>query len=235
MKKEQPQSLENQLKMARPKRAEVKRVPLTPEEKEFLGDIMDKAVAAEKAGELQKSLDLYTEYKNELLKIKERLEKEQSLRLQQRNDLIEWAKQHEIARDCESWVDEHFDFEEYPKIIAKKDLDLSSHVNIETIPENIHVKGSMTIQGIIKKMPQTLTVDKNLLIQKANIDTIPALLNISGDLILDDIVFIDNKISDTIFIGGNVYLNKPIHGNVMDLLNKLKGEGKIIGEIIWKN
>jgi len=44
---EQPQSLESQLKMAKPKRAEIKRVPLTDEEKEFLGNIMDKAVAAE--------------------------------------------------------------------------------------------------------------------------------------------------------------------------------------------
>jgi len=57
--------------MARPKRSEIKRVPLTPEEKEFLGKIMDKAVAAEKAGKLKEALDLYTDYKNELLRIKE--------------------------------------------------------------------------------------------------------------------------------------------------------------------
>ncbi len=76
MKAEQiDQSLESQLKMARPRKAEVKRVPLTPEEKEFLGEIIDKAVAAEKAGELKEALDLYTDYKDELLKIKK--EKEQ--------------------------------------------------------------------------------------------------------------------------------------------------------------
>ncbi len=74
MPKEKPkQSLESQLKMARPRRHEVKRVPLTPEEKDFLGEIMDKAVAAEKAGKLQEALNLYTEYKNELLRIKESL------------------------------------------------------------------------------------------------------------------------------------------------------------------
>jgi len=72
--KEKPQSLESQLKMARPKRAEVKRVPLTSEEKAFLGEIMDKAVAAEKAGKLKEALDLYTDYKNELLKIKKEKE-----------------------------------------------------------------------------------------------------------------------------------------------------------------
>jgi len=72
---EQPQSLESQLKMARPRRHEVKRVPLTPEEKEFLGKIMDKAIAAEKAGELVKALEYYQEYRIELLKIKEIKEK----------------------------------------------------------------------------------------------------------------------------------------------------------------
>jgi len=72
MKKETPQFLESQLKMARPKRAEVKRVPLTVEEKEFLGKIMDKAVAAEKAGKLAEAIERYTEYKEELLKIKEK-------------------------------------------------------------------------------------------------------------------------------------------------------------------
>jgi len=71
MKEEPKQSLESQLKMARPRRHEVKRVPLTDEEKEFLGEIMDKAVAAEKAGKLQEAINFYTDYKNELVKIKE--------------------------------------------------------------------------------------------------------------------------------------------------------------------
>ncbi len=75
MKSEKPQSLESQLQMARPRRSEVKRVPLTDEEKEFLGKIMDKAVAAEKAGKLKEALDFYTDYKNELMKIKDKIEK----------------------------------------------------------------------------------------------------------------------------------------------------------------
>ncbi len=70
------QSLESQLKMARSRRSEVKRVPLTPEEKEFIGKIMDKAVAAEKAGKLKEALDLYTDYKNELMKINDKLQEE---------------------------------------------------------------------------------------------------------------------------------------------------------------
>jgi len=72
---EQPKSLESQLQMARPRRGEVERVPLTSEEKEFLGEIMDKAVAAEKAGELQEALNFYTDYKNKLMKIKEKRER----------------------------------------------------------------------------------------------------------------------------------------------------------------
>ncbi len=75
---EQPKSLESQLNMARPRRGEVKRVPLTPEEKEFLGEIMDKAVAAEKAGELAKALEYYQQYKDELLKVKEKKERKKS-------------------------------------------------------------------------------------------------------------------------------------------------------------
>jgi len=65
--------------MARPKRAEIKRVPLTPEEKKFLGEIMDKAVAAEKAGKLLEAINYYTDYKNELLKIKEVKERKKEI------------------------------------------------------------------------------------------------------------------------------------------------------------
>jgi hypothetical protein len=78
--KEQPEkSLESQLQMARPRRSEVKRVPLTDEEKEFLGEIMDKAVAAEKAGELAEALGYYTDYRDELLKIKKKLERKKEI------------------------------------------------------------------------------------------------------------------------------------------------------------
>ena len=73
MKSEKPeQSLESQLQMARPRRGEIMRVSLKPEEKEFLGEIMDKAVAAEKAGKLAEAINFYTQYKDELIKIKEK-------------------------------------------------------------------------------------------------------------------------------------------------------------------
>ena len=95
MKEKQQQSLENQLQMARPKRAEIKRVPLTPEEKEFLGEIMKKAVAAEKAGELQEAINFYTDYKNELLKIKGKKEGEKTFELkEQYEDQVEALKKN---------------------------------------------------------------------------------------------------------------------------------------------
>jgi hypothetical protein len=140
--KEQPkQSLENQLKMARPQRAEVKRVPLTPEEKEFLGKIMDKAVAAEKAGDLAKAIEFYQEYRDELLKIKEIKEikervkeLEKSLELEkQYEDQVETLKKNGLIEELPSGELGFFDINNEPrriptyeeilqKVEAKKEL-----------------------------------------------------------------------------------------------------------------
>jgi len=134
MQEKEPQSLESQLKMARPKRAEAKRVPLTDEEKEFLGEIMDKAVAAEKAGDLQEALDLYTDYKNELLKIKRKKEGEKSFELkEQYKDQIETMKKNGLIEKLPSgemgFVDINGDPRPIPtyedilrKVEAKKEL-----------------------------------------------------------------------------------------------------------------
>ncbi len=87
------QSLESQLKMARPQRAEVKRVPLTPDEDKFLFLILNKAIAAEKAGDLAKAIGFYTDYKNELLKIKGKKEGEKTFELKkQYNEQIDTLK-----------------------------------------------------------------------------------------------------------------------------------------------
>ncbi len=100
---EKPKSLESQLQMARPRRSEVKRVPLTVEEKEFLGEIMDKAVAAEKAGDLEKALGFYSDYKNELLKIKGKKEGEKIFELkEQYEDQIETLKQNGLIKELPS-------------------------------------------------------------------------------------------------------------------------------------
>ncbi len=71
MKKEHPQSLEHELEFARRRSKDIERVELTPDEDKRLFLILNKAIAAEKAGDLAKALGYYTDYKNELLKIKE--------------------------------------------------------------------------------------------------------------------------------------------------------------------
>ena len=116
------QSLESQLKMARPQRAEVKRVPLTSEEKEFLGKIMDKAVAAEKAGKLQEALDLYTDYKNELLKIKGKKESEKTFELkEQYEDQIETLKKNGLIEKLPSGELGFIDIKDQPRPIPSYD------------------------------------------------------------------------------------------------------------------
>ncbi len=230
MEKEKPKSLESQLKMARPQRAEVKRVPLTPEEKEFLGEIMDKAVAAEKAGKLQEALDLYTDYKNELMKIKEKKGKEWN-----RDNVIEWAKrnlsQSILNEDAAGWVDKNFEFDELPKIKTKSGLNLRVS-SLDTIPNNLHVQGCLYLPGvIIQKMPEVLTVDEALGMNSAKIDALPIKLHIGRALDLSNITIDDNQIPDDIFVGGDVYIMKDTDVQIKNLLQKLKKQGKIKGHI----
>jgi len=142
-------SFESQLQMARPKRAEVKRVPLTPEEKEFLRKIMDKAVAAEKAGDLQQALNLYTDYKNELLKIKEEKEKKEKEEKEERGG-IKWTKEKlenwiaSIGIAEEDFVEQYFDLSKLPKLESKGSLDFSN-LMIDMFPADMKVKGTLTL------------------------------------------------------------------------------------------
>jgi len=74
MKKEHAQSLEHELELARRRSKDIERVELTPDEDKRLFLILNKAINAEKAGDLAKALEFYTDYKNELLRIKEQKE-----------------------------------------------------------------------------------------------------------------------------------------------------------------
>jgi len=151
MKKEQ-QSFESQLQMARPKRSEVKRVPLTPEEKEFLGEIMGKAVAAEKAGELKEALNLYTDYKNELFKIKEEKEKKEKEKEKEERGGIKWTKEKlenwiaSIGIAEEDFVENHFNLFKLPKLESKGFLNFSN-LMIATFPANMEVNGDLILQN----------------------------------------------------------------------------------------
>jgi len=124
---EQPKSLESQLNMARPRRAEVKRVPLTTEEKEMLGEIMDKAVAAEKAGELQDALNFYTDYKNELFKIKERKSEEEKEENIKKEKKLEAAKK---TLDDRPRTESANEIENNAKFILKRNIGAVDLVDI---------------------------------------------------------------------------------------------------------
>ncbi len=233
------QSFENQLKMARPRRSEVKRVPLTPEEKELLGEIMDKAVAAEKAGDLQQALHFYTDYKNELIKIKEKKEEKKEKKSLgkewTRDDVIEWAEDNIVKQrpeDAPDWVDQNFEFDELPKIKKKSDLILGKG-NLETLPNNLDVEGSLTlIETTIKKMPEVLTVGNHLTLRGSKIDVLPTKLCVFGALDLANITIDDNQIPDDIFVGGDVYIIKDADIQIKNQLHKLKEQGKIKGAIL---
>jgi len=207
MPKETPQSLEAQLKMARPKRSEVKRVPLTSEEKEFLGEIMEKAVAAEKAGKLQEALDYYIDYKNELLKIKENKEKEEK----EEDVEIEWTEEKLVK-----WVgkvlgglpivwrqrtEEMFDLSELPNLITNESLTLNDEV-IDEFPtmwvngnlllarsaikkwlgKGLNVNGELNlVNSKISYLPEN-TYAQRLLLQGSKIKDLPESLLVKGDI-----------------------------------------------------
>ncbi len=236
--KEKPHSLENQLKMARPRRGEVKRVPLTPEEKEFLGEIMDKAVAAEKAGKLQRALNLYTDYKNELLKIKEKKEKKEERigKEWNKDDVIEWAERDVFdlkPEEASNWVDENIEFDELPAIKTKSDLDLAGNYTYETLPNNLYVQGEFALDWVtINKMPKILVVESNLLLNGAIINEMPAGLRVGGNLHLGGTEIKNKKIPENIFVKGNVYIMTNEDEQIKEQLYKLEEQGKIKGNII---
>ncbi len=195
MREKQEQSLESQLKMARPRRYEVKRVPLTPEEKEFLGEIMDKAVAAEKAGELQEALNLYTDYKNELLKIKETKEKEKRSKEEIKKiqkELIEWAGS--FNTEPEKWINKNFDLKNMPDIICYADIDLDN-TQANHLPDNLIVHGLLSIQNTpILKLPHNLCVEGDFNISNTKLTDLPDDLIVNGILEID--AFALKKIKD---------------------------------------
>ncbi len=195
---EKSQSLESQLKMARPKRAEVKRVPLTPEEKKFLGEIMDKAVAAEKAGELEKALGFYTDYKNELLKIKERKESQtmskQEIIEKARKGLIDWVKTNLTNISfAKFWVNSAVEFDEdFPgKIIINSSLSIENEDNLEYLPENLYIIGDLSLKDSknIIELPEHLEVNGDLDLRGLNIKSLPQFNTVNGKVYVSP----DNK------------------------------------------
>ncbi len=235
MKTEEPQSLESQLKMVRPRRAEVKRVPLTPEEKDFLGEIMDKAVAAEKAGELQEALNFYTDYKNELLKIKEKkVEKEIKDVKVARAHLISWAIQiYSWEENAANYVDAAFILDELPVIKTKSDLNLRS-MKLSFLPNNLRINGNLSlVNSTVEKMPANLHVTQTCTFVNANIDCLPNSLRVEGSLSLSGTSIKNKKIPDDIYVGGRVYIKEHETEMIKELV-KRKKEGKIKGEIDLK-
>jgi len=184
--KEKTQSLESQLQMAQPRRHEIKRVPLTPEEKAFLGEIMDKAVAAEKAGKLQEAINFYIDYKNELLKIKEKKEKGKSRKTEEqiRQELIEWASR--FNTQPERWINEDFDLSNPPNVVYNRMLNLEG-VEVDRLPENFIIHGSLSIRNTsITELPKGLYIAGGFNIYKTNIKDLPDDLLVEGKLIIDE-------------------------------------------------
>ncbi len=245
------QSLEFQLKMARPRRAEVKRVPLTPEEKEFLGKIMDKAVAAEKAGKLQEAFDLYTDYKNELLKIKEIKEKEERGKIQWTKEmLVKWAE--DIGKD-ETLVEKIFDLTKLPKLETKTSTNLGFleiKFSMDECPANMTVNGNLdlTRAEVASWIGSGLIVKGNCDCSKTKIKTLPENIRIEGDLILKDskiehlpeniIIMGDLKLSnsnirnlpDNLIVHGNVYM-RMCRADAVLKAQELRKQGKIKGSV----
>ncbi len=224
MQKEQPQSLESQLQMARPRRSDVKRVPLTAEEKEFLGKIMDKAVAAEKAGELAEALGFYTEYKNELLKIKE---KEKEI-VWTREKLEEWIAA--IGFTEENFVEIVFDLSKLPALETKQMLNLTGKI-IDEFPANMLVSNSLILKNtVVKKWKGSgLRVFGTLNMNGAIMDSLPENTRIDGDLILNNSSIKD--LPDDLYVGNDLII-EGCTKKLVEKAERLKEEGKIKGDIM---
>jgi len=232
MQKEKPKSLESQLQMARPRRHEIKRVPLTPEEKEFLGKIMDKAVAAERAGRLQEAINFYTDYKNELLRIK----KEREANISNRQQLIDWVvKEKGFDRKwAEKYIETNFDLSKLPKLETAGFLDFSD-MEINEFPANMRVNGNLGLQNShIKKWIGTGLIIpaswNDLYLGNAKVDCLPESTYVGRDLELSGSSIKD--LPDNLYVGGNINIADCKHERtLLKRARKLKDEGKIKGNI----
>jgi len=235
MKSEQiKQSLESQLQMARPRRAEVKRVPLTGEEKEFLGEIMDKAVAAEKAGKLQEALDLYTDYKNELLRIKEKKEQEITEHIfWTKEKLVKWVedvfKTPEEGLTFEEMAHRIFDMEKLPKLETTGDLNLPG-LEIKEFPADMTIFGRLDLDSsVVKKwIGSDLDINGDVLMNESQVETLPANMHVDGSLYLADSSIKD--LPDNLYVEFDIWV-KDCDLNVIKKAKKLKKEGKIKGDV----
>ncbi len=233
--KEKAQSLESQLKMARPRRHEVKRVPLTPEEKAFLGEIMDKAVAAEKAGELQAALNFYTDYKNELLRIKETREKEKKEETGwTKEKLVKWVENVFKTPPEEMTFEEKahkiFDIPKLPKLETVGDLELAAKV-IDEFPANITIYGRLDLdRAVVKEWIGTnLDVNGDVLMDHAQIESLPENMHVDGNLDMNNSTIQD--LPDELYVGADIFLVN-CNKKVINKAHQLKSEGNIRGRVI---
>jgi len=228
--REKPQSLESQLQMARLKRAEIKRVPLTPEEKEFLGKIMDKAVAAEKAGKLQEALDLYTDYKNELLKIKEK-RKEESKEWTEK-DIIHWAKRNLglSTQRAERYVKANFILDDLPIVRTRSDLTYNN-TSLEDLPNDLHVSGNLVLtNSTIKKMPHNLYTERNCILRYLKINQLPKTIIVGGLLDLTKSEIKNKKTLEALHVEEEVYVSES-DPDMVKAIKRFKSKGDIKGEV----
>ncbi len=175
---EQPQSLESQLKMARPRKTEVARIPLTPEEDKRLFRILNKAIEAEKKRELAKAIELYEQYKEELLQIKREKMPWDMERL------IEWAKKDAGIANAERWVTANFEYDEEGKLIAINDIDLTGK-ELKELPSGVSFIGDLRLtKAKVQKFPTEFSVDGNLYLDEARVKRLPPGLDVGNHLTL---------------------------------------------------
>ncbi len=226
MKSEQiEQSLESQLEMARRGRKEVKRVELTPDEDKFLFLILNKAIAAEKAGDLAKALEHYTKYKEELLEIKRKGEirkKRRERRAERRGTvvaekkkadwtpLIDWAEEIGIVNP-KKWVKSNFVSSRLPEFVTRKSILIKPKdrsKKIVLLPNLKVTKNAQFTNLQIHELPEGLEVGNNLDIINCPLAELP-----------DDLI-----VEGNIFISGN-------NNELIEAAKELKKKGQIKGQI----
>jgi len=209
--------------MARSRRKEVKRVELTPDEDKALFLILNKAIAAERAGDLAKALEHYTEYKEELLKIKRKKRREKKKKEKEKEELpegvwdremlIQWVTDEIKVAEPRKWVKQKFDFSEFPKLKIKKGLDLSKYPDVTQLPPNLK------------------EIEKHAYLVGTKIERLPDGLVIGGHLTITDLPIKD--LPDDLVVEGQVRYSKKAPETLKAKVEELISKGQVKRKSMW--
>jgi len=143
----------------------------------------------------------------------------------------------EATGNKREWIDETFKFPSRGEIRVEGDLDLIGCASLTSLPDQLEVKGYLDLSGCtsLTHLPEGLVVNGELhLIDCTSLVSLPKRLTAGWNIRLDGCTSLVSLPED-LYAGWHLFLSKDVNDQVKKDAERLKAEGKIKGEIKYRN